>query len=681
MMKFEQDLSGKLRNIQLGRHKALLPAFEVVVNAFQAIEEAGPSHGDPHTIDIRIVREPYLLGLDEIRGRVQDVIVRDSGVGFTEPNMRSFLTSDSRYKSAKGGKGVGRFMWLKAFERAEIDSHYRDADDKHLLRRHFSFSLTDSTEDSHIPEVSEQQVPSTTVTLYGMKSPYREHCQVDLELIGHLLVEHCLPFFMKPDRPNVTIRDEVETIDLNKYFDDAFAAHQTTHAFTVGEHEFTMKGLRLTNPHDTVHRLLYAADYREVLAEKLERYIPNLKQKRLEDEDGKRFVYLGWIEGAYLDEHANHERTQFSFPTDGLTGSLTDDVTLADIRAEALECVLEDLQPLLMEINAHKEQSIQDFVIDEPEYRPMMRYISEFIDQIPPNASRRELDLALHQQMFNKRVELKQEGAKLIKDVENESIKPEDYEARLDDFLERSGEMGAASLARYVAHRRVMLAFLEKALELNPESGKHEIESVVHKIIYPMRTTSADVPYERQNLWIIDERLAYHGFLASDMPLKDLPEIGSLSKSRPDLMIFERALSFSEDEEWHNSLVIVEFKRPDSFSRRGNEDPIDQVYRLVREIRSGQLHDSKGRLIKVANESIPAYAYVICDTTKEMEEVCKGKGLLPTPDRLGWYGYNPAYATYVEVISYTKLLRDAKRRNKVLFDRLNLPSASGGGVN
>jgi hypothetical protein len=139
-------------------------------------------------------------------------------------------------------------------------------------------------------------------------------------------------------------------------------------------------------------------------------------------------------------------------------------------------------------------------------------------------------------------------------------------------------------------------------------------------------------------------------------------------------MIFERALSFSEDDELHNSLVVVEFKKPDSFSRRGHEDPIDQVYRLITEIRSGQFYDQSHRRISVAHDRIPAYAYVICDLTEQMNTVSMHKGFIPTPDRMGWFGYNPGLTTYVEVISYTKLLRDAKRRNRVLFDRLNLPT-------
>ena len=44
--------------------------------------------------------------------------------------FKSFLESDSTYKAKIGGKGVGRFSWLKAFEEVEIQSVYKEYDDK-----------------------------------------------------------------------------------------------------------------------------------------------------------------------------------------------------------------------------------------------------------------------------------------------------------------------------------------------------------------------------------------------------------------------------------------------------------------------------------------------------------------------------------------------------------------------
>jgi hypothetical protein len=106
---------------------------------------------------------------------------------------------------------------------------------------------------------------------------------------------------------------------------------------------------------------------------------------------------------------------------------------------------------------------------------------------------------------------------------------------------------------------------------------------------------------------------------------------------------------------------VEEFRQQGRSGDCRKEDPIDPVYRLIREIKSGHFKDKTGREIKVQSDRILAYAYVICDTTKEVEIIAQNKGLLPTPDQLGYYGYNPSLSAYVEIISYTKLLRDAKK--------------------
>ena len=46
--------------------------------------------------------------------------------------------------------------------------------------------------------------------------------------------------------------------------------------------------------------------------------------------------------------------------------------------------------------------------------------------------------------------------------------------------------------------------------------------------------------------------------------------------------------------------------------------------------------------------------------------------LLPTHDGSGFYGYISGYAAYIEVISFKKLIADAKKRNQAFFDKLNL---------
>jgi len=60
--------------------------------------------------------------------------------------------------------------------------------------------------------------------------------------------------------------------------------------------------------------------------------------------------------------------------------------------------------------------------------------------------------------------------------------------------------------------------------------------------------------------------------------------------------------------------------------------------------------------------------------TDSMVDAAEGSSLTRTPDGEGFFGFNPNFGAYIEVISYDKLLKDAKERNSILFDKLFKPS-------
>jgi hypothetical protein len=104
-------------------------------------------------------------------------------------------------------------------------------------------------------------------------------------------------------------------------------------------------------------------------------------------------------------------------------------------------------------------------------------------------------------------VEVKEEGNKILeekKDIQN----LEEYKVRYEKFLEEFNEVGKSDLARYIVHRRSVIDLLEKLLEKN-DHDKFSDEEVLHSIFFPIRSFSDEVPYEKQNLWLIDERLTY----------------------------------------------------------------------------------------------------------------------------------------------------------------------------
>jgi hypothetical protein len=136
MAVMKADVVGRVKNTQLQHSKALFPLFEAVVNSFEAIEDAATLTSP--SIEILVDRDPVL---EVMEGEVNGFTITDNGVGFNELNLDSFFTSDTQYKLSKGGKGLGRFNWLKAFDYAEIESHYWE--NSRLLRRAFRFSVAD----------------------------------------------------------------------------------------------------------------------------------------------------------------------------------------------------------------------------------------------------------------------------------------------------------------------------------------------------------------------------------------------------------------------------------------------------------------------------------------------------------------------------------------------------------
>ena len=149
-------------------------------------------------------------------------------------------------------------------------------------------------------------------------------------------------------------------------------------------------------------------------------------------------------------------------------------------------------------------------------------------------------------------------------------------------------------------------------------------------------------------------------------------QIESSLADRPDLFIFDRKFAFAEGEQPISSIVVVEFKRPERNDYKPSDNPLLQSFEMVREIRSSRFKDHKGRPISAANDKIPAFCYVICDITETLKNALAFADAIATPDGQGYYGYNKHYGAYYEVIDYNKLLRDAKKRNRIFFDKLNI---------
>ena len=101
---FSSNLRGKVRNFPLPKNRPLVPLYEAIVNAINAIDERAQNNESfEGLIEIEVVREKTIIS-DSDSNTVRGFSIIDNGIGFNDQNMASFMEADSEYMMAIGGK-------------------------------------------------------------------------------------------------------------------------------------------------------------------------------------------------------------------------------------------------------------------------------------------------------------------------------------------------------------------------------------------------------------------------------------------------------------------------------------------------------------------------------------------------------------------------------------------------
>jgi hypothetical protein len=672
-MSIGTNLRGRLRNTPLPRSHGLLPLFEAVVNSIHAIEELNAGDGE---IEVEIIRESLLDLDDKARrgvvplGNILGFKVFDNGVGFHDQNMKSFETLDTEYKSQYGCRGVGRLLWLKAFSHVNVVSTYLSSDGV-MMRREFAFSPVGGVSVPVISTMPQGSERKTIVHLDGFNGIYREKSPKTARTIAASLLEHCLWYFVRDGgAPVIWIKDGAERISLDDIYREYMFSSALKERIEVKGNIFELTHIKLRASAGKQHLIAWCAAGRVVDEEILSGKIPGLHGKI--ESNGEDFVYACYVASAYLDEHVRPERIGFDISDD-----LFSQLNFDEIRTEVLSASARYLEGHLQEIKAAAKARVESFVAHKaPRYRPILFRISEEKLSIDPMISDKDLDLLLHKHLSEIESQLLVEGHEIaVYRADEDSTQ---YRNRLHSYLEKASDIKRSDLADYVFHRKVIIDILEQAIKRGPD-GKYAREELIHELIMPMRLTSNEVRFDDCNLWLVDERLAFHDFLASDKTLSSMPITGSNDGKEPDLCalnVFDQPVLVSDDDRLPlASIVIVEIKRPmRNDAAPGEErDPVEQALGYLERIRAGGAKTASGRQIPKSDD-IPGYCYAICDLTPSVVRRCKMLGLTVTADHLGYFGYNQNFKAYVEVISFDRLLNSARERNRAFFDKLGLPA-------
>jgi hypothetical protein len=642
---------------------------EIIVNAIEAIDEKGNSDG--HVL-IRARRSPQ-LETDGSLPEIQGFEIEDNGVGFTNEHRDSFDTLYTDLKIKEGGKGFGRFICLKYFDRLEVESDYPQGDS--YFHRFFRMGKGKDIIIDELVVTSTAADSKTVVRLDWLRSG--KSLDKRLDTMARILVEKLLPYFITSDYscPRIVLSesDGSDAVVLNDFVSNQISSviqeiPLTTQSFELkaGEaHEhFSVRLFKIFYPKNLKSRISLVAHKREVSSSLLHSYVPEFSDDFYEKPsapDGveRNYIVKAYVFSPFLDRHVSLERGSFDLEAGG---RLLYAIGQGDIEQSSAEIAKGALGDDITIRQQKKKEHVQTYVDENaPWHKSLLPSVD--LTNMPYNPSAEDIELRLQKEKYRQELQIRKDVTQVLSGGKLDGLR-----ANVARLVEAISESSKNDLVHYIALRRNVLEIFGKSLEVD-EAGDYHSEGLVHDIIFPRKGDTEITAFEDHNLWIIDERLNFTSYVSSDIALA-----GGASE-RPDLAVYDKRILFRGDNEASNPITIFEFKKPqrdDFVNPSSKEDPVQQIIRYVNNIRDGKFKTPGGRKMLVESNT-PFYGYVVCDLTTKVEEwLLREKNFKVMPDRLGWFQWIENINLYVEVLSWDKVLRDARLRNSIFFHKLGI---------
>lgn len=675
-------LKGRVRNLNLSPKRCHLPIFEAVMNSLQSIDDRALSGWDASQGLIRIV-----VVRDKAQGAlfdtghvplVQDVHIEDNGIGFDDVHLAAFSRLDDDFRIATGGKGIGRLSWLSAFEEVHVSSVYRNSNGV-LRRREFDYAIeADGVRGLGESEPGESRETGTTIHLRGLRKKFREEWAKKPITFVDRLVVHFQRFLALSNCPRIEVIDEEISapIELGQYFRENFLVERHECTFEIGSDQFEVVHLlhRVSgDPSEQRHTITMLANGRP--AEDSHAVPPGLGvPKGAIRSNGVPLYYSAFVSAKVLDEATNDSRTYIDIATQNT--ALQDELTREQILEATASSGRTFLGQHVAAMYVELRERIRRICDREVRYRPLLKHRERDLDKIEPSLPDSKLEDAINaihrDYMETLRVRTRRVSKRAAQHIDDLDA----FRKEVLEVLESWNETALSDLASYVAHRRVILWFLKERLRLK-DTSKYHFEESVHAVFFPMGFDTDGYPVSASNLWLIDERMSFHEYLASDMPIKRHALLENSSQDEPDITIYNAAHAFVPGEDRRGTITLIEFKRPGRDDYTSDDNPYTQAISYIEDIRDGSAKFRDGRPINDLRD-VRFFVYLIVDRSKTLHKVLSAWGFHETSDGRGYFKHNDR--AYFEVITYEKLIDDAILRHKAFFDKLHLPEDAGGGM-
>lgn len=515
-------------NVQID---SILKTFKTEISFYQPIFEAIANSIEADASEIKIVLKSKDSLLNE--NYISEIIVSDNGEGFTAENTKSFQEYMSSHKLLLGCKGVGRFTWLKIFNRVKIESFNSENYTNFTFDKKFNEN-TPITFDRQ----NDQQNKTSIIFSDIIQTKHRE-INLELNSIKKLILEYFylkllnykknnsqLTILISDGTDNVIISlDDIEELE-NKTFIIKDDLNNCEYKFDLDYH--------FSNEINGKSECFLCGNQRVIEEFDVKKILGGLPEKNLI----KILVYSN-----YFDDRINSERTSFTFSKTDNNRNFTDPIPFNEIKEKIEETIEKLIIGKFPSLSDDNQNVLNECIEEKP-------YLAKYIKRDSSLIKRKKDVISYAEKQFQK--EKSEIEFKFKKMIDGKNL---DSEKLLKSFSELN-DISNRELAQYFLYRQNIINGLSK---LNDDNEK--IEKLLHSLFLPCgetTTNSSNIVDKYNNcIWLLDDKFMSYKNMFSDTKVKTIKKLireennnDYDSDVEPDLTIFYS----------NNDLVVVEFK-------------------------------------------------------------------------------------------------------------------------
>lgn len=635
-------------HLQVNVHGFLLPIFEAISNAMHGVEERFDE-------EARTKGVVHILFQNWNNPSKITVTLSDNGAGLNDDNFKSFKTPFSGYKLKQKGRGFGRFIAFKVFNKVVYQSRFEFF--KNETTRSFRFDIGQDSEFIFDRTKPTFEGPGVSVEYGQPLSNWHDLIrELKADEIANEIGAHFLPYFLYKWLPQISIQfDDGAPIDIRSRFEAMFvqiASGVIPCNIDGAEEELSYSLARIARTSQFKnHCLLLSAADRIVGTP---RDLTNkIGQPYFADENENKYVVIAVVRGEAFESRLNDARTGINLGPK----------VIEQIVSEVSDVIQSKEHDQIDKIKLDQSSELDGALRENPILRLGLKgkSIKDYVASKPNNWSSEQFvsDLA---------IERFRQSSDLTKQIVAASSNADNYEASIKQLVDKIDASKKEALAEYVIHRRNIISLVESARKFQ-QNGKHAPEDTIHDLVFRRFSDNVKIDYFEHNLWLIDDALAFLPYISSDRTLHGGGR--KVGDKITDLLFYDDSMILGDED--GTTLTIVEFKRPSRNDYAFGREKLDPILQVIETVGKAT---AKGGIAKTDGEHfsfvgvVRKFAYVIADLTPKLIEVLQRHDFKNDWNPKVFVRYRDHEEILIQVFGYDTLLENAKKRNAAFFSVL-----------